>query len=231
MWMACPASITKAEGRTRPSSKYAKEGTAAHAIAEEIIGGNIFPPGKITIEGDEFIVGIPMLRALNPYITVVQGLQALCPEVYIEKQVGVSWSRGHVWGTTDCAATDGKFLHIVDLKYGKGVEVQPDTAQLKIYAIGAWHTLWPGHQFEKVTLTVCQPRMDPVPKMHIMTGRELRAWGEQELLPAIDRILKGDQTEQVGDHCRWCVRRAECVAFNAHRNSRAASIFDDGLVD
>lgn len=74
MWINCAASITLAAGRTRPSSRYAKEGTAAHHIAELIINGDLFPPGKVIIEGDEFIVGLPMLRALNKYIDTVQGI-------------------------------------------------------------------------------------------------------------------------------------------------------------
>lgn len=230
MWLNCPASITRAEGKVRPSSSYAREGTAAHKIAEMVIGGDLFPPGKITVEGQEFIVGIPMLRALNSYITVVEGLQALCPEVYVEQRVGIEWSKGHVWGTTDCAAADDKFLHIVDLKYGKGVPVHPDSAQLKIYALGAWHTLWPGRAFKKVTLTVCQPRIDPLPQTHIMSGRDLVTWSDRELLPAVDRILRNDGTEKAGSWCRWCVRRDECAAFRTQKNAAAADAFDDGEV-
>ena len=47
MWLNCPASITLAEGRTRPSSRYAKEGTAAHSIAQMILNGDLFPPSKL----------------------------------------------------------------------------------------------------------------------------------------------------------------------------------------
>src|SRR6188768_1682171 len=137
MWMACPASVTLAKGRTRPSSRYAREGTAAHTIAETILSGNPVPPSKITVESEQFIVGLPMLRALTPYIDMVECLRELGALVHIEKRVAVKRSGGWVWGTTDCAAAWRDVLDIVDLKFGKGVPVKPDTAQLKIYAVAA----------------------------------------------------------------------------------------------
>ena len=163
MWMNCPASITKSAGMTRPSSRYAREGTAAHTIAEMIIGGCLWPPGKITIEGEQFIVGLPMLRALNPYIDYVQGLQAKTKDVHVEQRVKIG-NGALVWGTADCAALDGEDLYIADLKYGMGVPVSPDSAQLMIYALAAIDTLWRRRLVSTVTLTVIQPRLDPVPK-------------------------------------------------------------------
>jgi hypothetical protein len=231
MWMNCPASITRAAGRTRPSSRYAREGTAAHAIAEMIINGNLFPPDKITIEGEQFIVGMPMLRALNPYISLVQRLQLLAvddTDVYVEARVGVGTGT-MVWGTADCAAKIGMDLHIVDLKYGMGVPVSPNTAQLKIYALAAIHTFWPMDLFRHIHLTVVQPRLNPLPQMHIMEARELAQWHDQFLFPAVRRVLADSPVEQVGPWCRWCVRRDDCEAFRQKKSTAAADIFDDGV--
>lgn len=229
MWMNCPASVTLAEGRTRPSSLYAKEGTAAHQIAEMILNGELFPPGRITIEGSEFIVGLPMLRALNPYIDFVQKLQDGGAKVRVEQRVRLKWADGLVWGTTDCVAKTGGVLDIVDLKYGKGVAVNPDHAQLKIYALAAIHTFYPKASFDSVNLTVVQPRINPVPQTHTMSGEDLFAWGFDELHPAVTRIVGNDITETYGHWCRWCVRKAECNAFKLRKNVQAAEIFDDGL--
>ena len=66
MWLACPASVTLTKDMTRPSSKYAREGTAAHAVAEMTLNGDIFLPDKVTVEGDEYVVSPGMCRALNP---------------------------------------------------------------------------------------------------------------------------------------------------------------------
>ena len=229
MWINCPASITRADGRTRPSSKYAREGTAAHAIAEMILGGNLFPPGKITIEGQEFIVGLPMLRALNPYISTIENIRAQTDDVHIEARVHLEAGKGRVWGTADCAAKIGTDLYVVDLKYGKGVPVQPDTAQLKIYALAAADTFWPTEKFSIVHLVVSQPRLEPEPKLHVMPARALGHWRDTVLKPGIQRVIADDPSEKVGRWCRWCVRRNECTAFANHRFSVAADIFDDGV--
>ena len=228
MWMNCPASITRAAGLVRPSSRYAREGTAAHKIAEMIIGGNLFPPPKITVEGEEFVVGLPMLRALNPYIDFVQRLQSLTRDVHIEARVGMGTGT-LVWGTADCAAKDGPTLHIVDLKYGMGVPVAPNTAQLKIYALAAIHTFWPFETFRDIYLTVVQPRLNPVPQTHGIDGWALAEWHDNYLMPAVNRILANDGTEKVGPYCRWCVRRDECDAFARRKSTQAADIFDDGV--
>lgn len=229
MWMNCPASVTKAEGRTRPSSLYAKEGTAAHQIAQMILAGELFPPGRITVEGSEFIVGLPMLKALNPYVDFIQKLQDGGAEVRVEQRVGVKWSKGVVWGTTDCVAKGGDVLDIVDLKYGKGVAVDPDHPQFKIYGVASIHTFYPKAPIKTVRLTVVQPRINPVPQTVEMSALDLYRWSRDELKPAVERIVKNDTTEKYGHWCRWCVRRGECTAFKNQKNTQAAEIFDDGV--
>src|SRR3954466_8776186 len=86
MWMACPASVTKTKDMVRPSSKFAREGTAAHARAEMILNEDVVLPDKVTVENYEFIVSPGMCRAVTAYVTHVQALQALLnPLVVLEK--------------------------------------------------------------------------------------------------------------------------------------------------
>jgi hypothetical protein len=226
MWMNCPASVTKAEGRVRPSSKYAREGTAAHRIAEGIINGDPFPPERLMVEGEEFVIGRDMLRHLNGYIGFVEGLREW-GRVWIETRVGLTYARSLVWGTADCLALTGTRLTIADLKYGKGVPVPADSAQLKIYALGGMDVLqtFP----DTIELVVFQPRLDPIPKIHTMTFAEIIDWGASELRPAIARLEIGDQTEHAGPWCRWCVRRDECAAYATRKSGSASDIFDDGV--
>ena len=129
MWLACPASVTLTRDMTRPSSKYAREGTAAHKVAELTLNGDIFLPDKIIVEGDEYVVSPGMCRALNPYISYVQRLMRRRRNRYdrytvkLEQRIDVPDTDGLVWGTMDCGAfpkDDGDPLIIADLKYGKG---------------------------------------------------------------------------------------------------------------
>jgi hypothetical protein len=225
--MTCPASITKANGRVRPSSVYAREGTAAHKIAEMVAGGDMFPPGRLTVEGQEFITGRAMLLHLRPYIEALESYRALGFAVHTEVKVGLKGSGGTVWGTSDCVAIGARIVAILDLKYGKGVQVSPDTAQLRIYGLSAIDTF--GCSAETVMLTIHQPRIDPVPRSFSLSRDELEDWRKQELNPALERLVKGDPTEVAGPWCRWCVRRDECAGYANRRSGMAADVFNDGL--
>jgi hypothetical protein len=228
MWLACPASVTKTKDMLRPSSKYAREGTAAHAVAELTLQGDIFLPDKVKVEGDEYIVSPGMCRALNPYITYVEHLRALPgARVVLEKCLVVPQTYNMVWGTLDCGVYAGD-LHVVDLKYGKGHVVDPSSPQLKLYALALADHVEATRPSIHVTLTVCQPRAGDTPlRLHVTTLGALKTWRATYVRPAIMRIKDGDTTENAGSHCRWCVRSSECAAFARLHQTRAASVFDD----
>jgi hypothetical protein len=231
MWMACPASVTLTKDMTRPSSKYAREGTAAHTVAEMILKGDVFLPDKVAVEGSEFIVSRGMCRALNPYISHVQGLMGPDVDMFLEQRIGVPYTNGMVWGTLDCGVHTAKgALHIVDLKFGKGVPVDPFGPQLRFYALGLAEMLSMNlnDRTGSVTLTICQPRVDgPAIRSHTTQLWRLRDWLSDKVAPALDRIEAGDTTEKAGPHCRWCVRQTQCTAFARKHQNLAAAAFDD----
>ena len=232
MWLNCPASVTCTKDVLRPSSKYAREGTAAHHVAELTIKGDIFLPDKVEVEGEQFIVSPGMCQALNPYIGHVQSLMALPGAIsVIEQRVMVPGTRNKVWGTLDCGVQEiTNDLHIADLKFGKGVAVEPDSPQLKLYGIGFASLMRVERPSTKVTLTVCQPRIStpggPL-RSHVTTVGELDDWRRAVVTPAINKIANGDTAEVSGAWCRWCVRQTACKAFAGRHQKHAASAFDD----
>jgi hypothetical protein len=232
MWLACPASVTKTKDMLRPSSKYAREGTAAHAVAEMILGGDVVLPDKVTVEGDEFIVSPGMCRALNPYVSYVQRLKALSgSRLFLEQRLVVPGTASMVWGTLDCGVHTGRKLFVADLKFGKGHVVNPDAPQLKLYALALAAHVREIRAKIQVTLTICQPRIEGAPlRSYTTTLGDLGDWRHDEVYPAIMKIRDGDQTENAGAHCRWCVRKTECRAFAMKHQGHAASAFDDGAV-
>jgi hypothetical protein len=229
MWLACPASVTLTKDVPRPSSKYAREGTAAHAVAEMTLKGDIFLPDKVTVEGDEFIVSPGMCRALNAYIGYVEILRALPGAVVmLETRLVVPQTHGMVWGTLDCGVSTITELHIVDLKFGKGHVVDPDGPQLKFYALALAAHIKMTRPDTRVTLTICQPRVGDTPlRSHVTTLGALKTWRATYVRPAILRIKDGDTTENAGPHCRWCVRKTECAAFAGKHQGHAAAVFND----
>ena len=189
----------------------------------------MFPPPRISVEGTEFIVGVNMLKFLNPYISLIEQYRLHGYSVYTEMRVKLSISGGLVWGTADCVAVKRGAVSIVDLKYGMGVPVAPDSAQLKIYALGALEDF--NVSTGMVDMTIVQPRLDMVPRTVTMPVRKLIEWSKAELEPAIDRLVDGDVTEKVGSWCRWCVRRNECHAYAHQRSGQAADVFNDVPLD
>jgi hypothetical protein len=229
MWLACPASVTKTRAMVRPSSKYAREGTAAHAVAEMTLKGDIFLPDKVVVEGDEYIVSPGMCRALNPYINYVQGLMRLPKAaVFLEHRLYVPDTDHMVWGTLDCGVHTRHDIYVADLKFGKGHIVDPDTPQLKLYALALAGYVRENRAFTEVTLTICQPRVGGEALRSVRTTLgALWDWQALVVSPAVMRIAAGDETEHAGPHCRWCVRQTECEAFARQHQNRAAAVFDD----
>jgi Protein of unknown function (DUF2800) len=232
MWLTCSASVTLTKDVTRPSSRFAKEGTAAHAVAEMTLNGDIFLPDKVKVEGDEYIVSPGMCRALNPYVSHVQALQELPgAAMVLEKRLIVPGTGGMVWGTLDCGVRSGYDIHIVDLKFGKGVTVGPEGPQLKFYALAfaSFMGMSLNRRRSKAHLTICQPRIEGPPvRTYDTTLVDLADWLDAEVRPALDRIANGDTSEHAGAHCRWCVRKTECRAFAQKHQGHASAVFDDG---
>jgi hypothetical protein len=238
MWLQCPASITLTRDIPRTSSRFAREGTAAHHVAEMVLNGDVFLPDRIKVEDEEFIVSVGMCRALNPYISYVQRLMRKRKRGYdeytvkLEQRILVPDTDDLVWGTMDCGACprdDWKPLIIADLKYGKGHRVNPDTPQLKLYALGFAAQMGANEAARGVKLLIFQPRIEgnEIYREYKTTLGELWDWSDFVMRPALLRILDGDTTEHAGPHCRWCVRTRECAAFQAQHQARAAEVFND----
>lgn len=220
----------------RPSSKWAREGTAAHKVAELTLRGDIFLPDKINVEGEEFIVSPAMCKALNPYISHVQDLMQHRHygkySVKLEQRVYVPDTDGIVWGTMDCGAYPKRDLDpliIIDLKYGKGTRVDPSSPQLKLYALGFAAKMKINEASRKVELLIFQPRIESKEtyRRHTTTMADLWYWSDCTMRPALLKILDGDTTEHAGAHCRWCLRQGVCKAFAAKHQTRAADVFND----
>jgi hypothetical protein len=200
-------------------------------VAEMILRGDPFLPDKVTVEGEQFIVSPGMCRVLNLYVSAIAALGLLPDaETYFEERIKVPGTRGLVWGTMDCGIyADPYALVVIDLKYGKGHLVQPDTPQLKLYALGFADMMGADDPHLITKLAICQPRIETEDflRWHDTTLGELRNWNRSVVQPAIRRIAEGDTAEYAGPHCRWCVRRDECKAFADQHQQKAAEVFND----
>ena len=222
-WIECPASVVLGRGKKRKATAYTREGSAAHRLAElELTGHDTRNIKEIEIEGEAIEITQEMREHVSVYVTVGEALRENADIFRIEERGDLSWlyAPQHmpepIFGTSDLVSYTAaeRILRVVDFKYGQGYAVNPENnPQLMIYALqqlGKFTSDFP----IKIQLVVVQPRAGDAPvRKHTMLLSELMKWSKEILEPAIQRIADGDTTENPGDHCRWCVRAAECSAL------------------
>lgn len=224
-WLACPPSVLMSEGYADTASRYAAEGTLAHALAELALTKHFtkgIGPVKYGKMRDELIgkhewEGEPLyVKEMDKYVEVytdyvkqVAMSYPSKPFVYLEKRIDFSeWVPGG-FGTADCIIIYNNELRVMDLKYGKGVPVSAEhNPQLMLYALGAYAAFKLLCRIEKVTLTIVQPRLDGVSEWSLGID-ELLAFGER-VKPLAELADKGEGDFHPGEHCRFCRARHAC---------------------
>lgn len=244
-WLACPGSIEAIGGRESASSAYANEGTAAHEIAADLLTGKVAAmPTEVALcnacssrmlrAGACLACGCPeyrldaeMPRHLATYVDYILSLR-LEHEI-IEEGVEARLQSDR-WpehgGTCDWWAVyrEGKrtVLHVVDLKFGRGMPVAADgNTQLMCYIL----LLRERFPFADLHFrgTIVQPRLgDGMPSTVDFSRDEL----DTLELRIADAYLSRDLV--AGDHCRWCPAAATCPAL---RHGLEAALEDFGGTD
>ena len=222
-WMNCPGSVKISEQFPASSSIYADEGTLAHDAAEQLIKSgkvsaahkkkiNTFYEEHPELSGDADQV----IKTLEPYVDFVKEeftdavMQDGGAQLLTEQRVDLTaWIPGG-FGTTDVAIIGGKTLHIIDLKYGKGVPVFAEgNPQLRLYALGTLAMLEMVYDIDEVKMTIYQPRIDNV-SSDTISAVELKSWGENEVKPAAELALSDNAPFAAGSWCQFCPARQQC---------------------
>ena len=166
-WINSPASVKYQIIFEEESSPYAKEGTEAHKLSEfklkESLGMDTSDPRKEL----EFY-SKEMEECSDGYVEYIYEIMATLekPKVYVEEQLDLSMYIPESLGTADAIIVSEKELHIVDFKYGLGIQVNAEkNSQLMIYALGALYLFDGIFDIEKVTMHIYQPRRENI---HLM---------------------------------------------------------------
>jgi len=170
-WIPCPPSAKLEENFENKDSIFAAEGTVAHALAEYKLKKYLgIKSQKPKSEFDE--------RELEYYTDIYfdYGCELIAeakarskdPIILVEKKLDFSNCVPKGFGTGDLVIVADKILDIMDLKYGKGVEVSAvNNPQMMLYAIGALNLFDSLYDIEKVRMTICQPRLDNISTFEI----------------------------------------------------------------
>lgn len=239
-WVRCPGSVDAAAGAAGPS-RYAAEGTFAHAIAGNCLSESTMAESAIGQRGvvgvHEFTVTPEMAADIQIYLDVCYSLRS--------QPHTISWAELSLWeplreldpdmgGTADFVAysgAKGRHLHVVDFKYGAGVYVEADgNEQLMVYALGAMLAI--NRPVEEVRVTVVQPRFTGAMPVRVYPFRAV------EIFSFIDRIkTAANKTREpnaplaAGDHCRFCPAAAKCPELERRHNAIVATDFDKLPID
>lgn len=223
-WLGCPGSVKLSEHYPNGSSIYADEGTIAHGMAEGMISKDDKLVQKYEVEAAKFYGEHPELNGtflemkmiLQPYVDYVfeeyaaQVHEDGAAQLMTEERVDLTEYIPGGFGTSDVVILRQGRLHIIDLKYGKGVSVSAeDNPQLKLYALGTLARFDMLYDIEDVVMTIYQPRLDNV-STDTIKAKDLYAWGEEVVKPGAQLALSEDAPVHAGDWCQFCPARYDC---------------------
>lgn len=212
-WLKCSPSARWELKFPDKSSPYAAEGTEAHALAEKTLKDFRAGGRPEVVSGNS-----EMREAIQSYVdTVVEKYteaRQASPDarLLIEQHLDFSKYVPQGFGTGDCLIISDKILDVCDLKYGKGVEVSAKgNSQMRLYALGAIEAQEMFWGFDRVRMTIIQPRIGNVSSEELSV-EDLKAWGRVVLQRAL-LAFEGKGSLVAGDHCRFCRCRTVCRAY------------------
>ncbi|MBB1161499.1 DUF2800 domain-containing protein [Aquariibacter albus] len=240
-WMACPGSVLLTRDLPDESNTFADEGTAAHELAAtcllmgvdaaEYIGEQVNVSDRAI-----FTVGADMAAYAQVYLDTVRALVAAGGELMVEQRLSIEHLTGEpgAHGTADAVVVLGSELIVIDLKYGRGVEVDAKhNEQLQIYALAALRELELAHELTHARLIIVQPRRNHIDEWTVGLD-ELRTFGQAVDLKAgwvrgclsqgLDEVEDLHPTEH---GCRFCRAKASCPALRQRVLDTVADDFVD----
>jgi hypothetical protein len=230
-WIHCPPSAKLNAEAPQKDTVYTREGTLAHAVCElkarkHFISGSGLGPKKYKAAMDRFRAEELWQDEMEGYtddyleaLKDISGQFTTPPHVALEVQVDFSGYVPGGFGTADCimigqdCLVEGDVLHVIDFKYGRGVEVSAkDNPQMMLYALGALES-YPGiYDIFTVRMTIVQPRVKREPESWELPARDLLRWAEHTVKPAAKLAAEGEGEYAEGEWCRFCAARGNCRA-------------------
>lgn len=220
-WLSCPPSARLEENFPDNETEAAQEGTLAHSIAEVNLNAyladtDVSLPEEITASR---FYSKSMLDYVAEYTDL--GIEKINTALKLDKDAHIAveqkidyggWAQ-EGFGTGDLVIITGDYIEIVDLKYGKGVPVSATgNTQMRMYALGLYDEFYWLYGFEKVRMTIVQPRNGGISEEEISI-EELLNWGKTVVKPKARLAFKGEGELCAGKWCRFCRAAKRCRAY------------------
>jgi hypothetical protein len=236
-WLACTPSARLELDFPDKAGKAAAEGSLAHAISELLIKHKLkrIKPvqykRELELHKKHELYEPAMLGYCEDYAVFVierynEAQQHTSDAILLtEEKVDLTHLVPEGFGTVDNQIIADGVMEIIDLKYGKGVEVSAEhNKQMMLYALGTLLQQDYIYDIKQVRMTIYQPRMENFSSFE-MSVEDLKAWGETELKPKAAIAFKGEGEFVPGKHCQFCRARAVCRTNAAHQLELAGHDF------
>ena len=239
-WLNCtPSARLEDKFNASKNSFYAQEGTLAHEFGDlnlrafnGEITANVLSKELRKLRKDALFSG-EMEEEVKKYTDYCEEAFNVArandenAKMLVEERFDFSHLVQGGFGTGDNTILSDKIIEIIDLKYGKGIQVSAeDNSQLKLYGLGALRAFDMLYDIETVKLTIVQPRLNAVSTWEISV-EDLVRWGEAEVRPKADKAFEGKGVQKAGDWCRWCKVKAMCATLAAKNVALARHEFKD----
>lgn len=236
-WLNCTPSAVLSEQFENKTSIYAIEGTLAHEFADVTLRHF---NGEITkrklnseikkIKNNE-LYAEEMDGFVQKYVDYViecfAELKQLTPDAVLLIEQKVSFIAFVPDGRGSCDAViiaDG-WMYVIDLKYGKGVEVSAENnPQLRLYALGALLEYSLLYDIQKIKMIIVQPRLDHISE-DVIEASELMNWATKEVKPKAAQAFKGEGLQCAGSWCKWCPTKPKCATLASYNTKLAQHEF------
>jgi len=234
-WLICTPSVKLESTLPDPPKNsttfdFSAEGTMAHSLAEVKLRHHY---GQI--DSEEFKREYDIIKLsqyyneefeyyVDNYVMFVKSQIGDNDKPLFEQKVDYSEWAPNGFGTADVVILSENSIHVIDLKFGKGIPVNAiDNSQLRLYSIGAWSKFkeeFPN--IKELKYTIVQPRLDSI-TTDSTTLAKMLDWVKFFVAPKARLAWTGSGSFIAGDHCQWCKAKAICRA-RADYNSELAKL-------
>ena len=216
-WLNCTPSPLLEEQYPDTDSEAAAEGTAAHELAEyklRVLKGSKFQQRPTSQWDSEEMESHTDDYADHVMATLTEAKQT-SPAAFlaIEHRLDFSHLVPDGFGTGDAIIIADDLMTVIDLKYGKGVEVSAEAnPQMRLYALGALHQFGMIYSIKRVKMVIFQPRLNNT-SIDEIDAQALIEWGEQVVKPTAAKAMAGEGELTPGTWCQFCKHAPACPAL------------------
>ena len=243
-WLNCTPSVyLESLEPDTPPSIYAAEGTEAHALGElklsymlSKISPELYDTKYKEFRSQSQFYNEEFNEFVNSYcqevMTIIkEDYKDEQVEVYLEEKVEFNDIVPNGSGTSDVIIVGKNFIHIVDLKFGKGIPVSAiGNPQLRLYALGALKKFRLHGIFTEVRMTIIQPRLYDITTDFIAV-MDLNDWAINFVKPRAELAIEGKGEIKSGPHCKFCKRKGKCEELSKYQLELAQKEFEATVND